>query len=203
MSTTWEQIKDFCARLFSRGRHGVETLSESLDRQARIQRLAGQARGLARERNTLITTIGKKVYALHGRGKVKNRDVLGDCLRIDEIREEIEKLKHQIEEIRLASMGELPEIELEDDSLLAEEEPVDEPPAEVEATDEEAEEMAPPEADGPAPEEEEAVCLAPAPEVDEAEGEAGVVEHLRGKGSVNMTTDEIMDLTRGDAERES
>ncbi len=155
MNITWEQVKEFLARLFSRGRQGVETLSDSLDRQAKIQRLAAQVRGLARERNTLIVTIGKKVYALHGRGKVKNRDVLGDCLRLDQIREEIAELKHKIEEIRL-SLEERPEVDLEDDSLLAEEEPA--------AT---ADEPQPEEAEGPAPEVILAVDLAP--EVDEAE----------------------------------
>ena len=151
MSSFWEQVKEFCARLFSRGRHGVETLSESLDRQAKIQRLAGQVRGLARERNSLVVTIGKKVYALHSRGKVKNRDVLGDCLRIDQIREEIEGLKRKIEEIRLSSVGDMPEVDLEDESLLAEEEPED--------------------AEGPAPEE--ALQVELAPEVDEAESQDG------------------------------
>ncbi len=171
MSSNWEQIKDFCARLFRRGRHGVETLSESLDRQARIQRLAGQARALVRERNNLVTTIGKKVYALHNRGKVKNRDVLGDCLRIDQIRAEIEDLKRKIEEIRLAAVEDMPEMDLEDESLLDEEESASEAPAETETFEEEAEEMTQEEAEGPAPEE--APCVEPAPEVDEAESSKG------------------------------
>lgn len=126
MSDTWEQIRQFLARLFSRGRHGVETVAETLDRQAKIQRLAGQVRTLARERNSLVVTIGKKVYALHTRGKVKNRDVLADCRRIDQIRDQIADLKRQIEEIRLASMGEMPPVDLEDESLLGEEEAVSE-----------------------------------------------------------------------------
>lgn len=124
MSDTWEQVRQFFARLFSRGRHGMETVAETLDRQAKIQRLAGQVRTLARERNNLVVTIGKKVYALHTRGKVKNRDVLADCKRIDAIRDEIADLKRQIEEIRLASMGEMPPVDLEDESLLGEEEAV-------------------------------------------------------------------------------
>ncbi len=126
MSDSWEQIRQFFARLFSRGRHGMETVAETLDRQAKIQRLAGQVRALARERNSLVVTIGKKVYALHTRGKVKNRDVLADCKRIDQIRDEIADLKRQIEEIRLASMGEMPPVDLEDESLLGEEEAVSE-----------------------------------------------------------------------------
>lgn len=122
MNEFWTQLKQFCSRLFRSSKHGMETLAETLDRQAAIQRLAAQARALSRERNQLVVTIGKKVYALHRRGKVKNRDVLADCKRIDEIRDEIEKLKAQIEEIRRKAAGDLGEAELEDDSFLAEEE---------------------------------------------------------------------------------
>jgi hypothetical protein len=169
MNDFWEQLKLAFARLFRRGQHGVETMREDLDRRTRIQRLVAQARGLARERNALVTTLGKKVYALHQRGKIKNRDVLSDCLRLDEIRTEIEALKRKIEEIRLADMGEMPPVDLEDDSALAEEEP------EEEMLDEAAE-TAPVQADGPAPEKKRRKAK-PAPEVDQEEsGEDGAGE---------------------------
>jgi len=176
MNEFWTQLKQFCSRLFRTSKHGMETLAETLDRQAAIQRLAAQARALSRERNQLVVTIGKKVYALHRRGKVKNRDVLADCKRIDEIRDQIESLKAQIEEIRRKAAGDLGEAELEDDSLLAEEEVVEveaearaaeavaEPPPEPEAAPPEsppaeipAEEAAPPSAEAAAePDESEA-----------------------------------------------
>jgi hypothetical protein len=185
MNVTWEQRRLFFARLFSRGQHGVETMRESLDRQTRIQRLVGQVRALARERNDLVVTMGKKVYALHTRGKIKNRDVLSDCLRLDQIRAEIADLKRKIEEIRLADTGEMPPVDLEDDSFLAEDDPVgegeDEPAGEAQAeveSAEEAEELTPPQADGPAPE-------PPAPaesaaEADEAESDENGAQEPAG-----------------------
>jgi seryl-tRNA synthetase len=170
MSDTWQQIREFFARLFSRGKHGVETVAESLDRQAKIQRLAGQVRALARERNSLVITIGKKVYALHTRGKVKNRDVLADCKRIDQIRDEIAEFKRQIEEIRLASMGEMPMVDLEDESLLGEEEPAAEAAAQP-GVGEKTEEIAPAPAEEPAAQE--APEPEPPPEVEEAKSKQG------------------------------
>ena len=168
MNETWEQIKLWFARLFSRGQLGMESTREYLDRQSRVQLLKNQVRSLARERHDLVITIGKKVYALHARGKVKNRDVLSDCLRLDQIRAEIEDLKRKIEEIRLASLGEMAPVDLEDDSLLAEDEPAGEAQAEVESA-EEGEELAPTQADGPAPEREQPETAA-APEVSEDDG---------------------------------
>jgi len=122
MNLTWEQIKAFLARLFSRGREGVETLAESLDRQAALQRLAAQGRRLKHERHDLLLIMGKKVYSLHRRGKVRNRDVLGDCKRIDEIGEELTQLQQQVEEIRRRDELE-GELELADETDIAEEEP--------------------------------------------------------------------------------
>ncbi len=122
MSENWEQVKRFLARVFTRGKHGVETLAESLDRQAAIQRLSGQIRALNRERQELVKTIGKKVYTLHLRGKVRNRDVLADCKRLDEARDEIQNLQDQMEQIRRQALREPEEAALADETELTEEE---------------------------------------------------------------------------------
>lgn len=135
MNLTWAQVKTFLARLFSRGREGVETLAESLDRQAALQRLAAQGRRLKHQRQELLVTMGKKVYALHRRGKVRNRDVLGDCKRIDEIGEELAQLQQQIEEIRRRGEVEA-ELELADETDIAEEEPQAEAAAEAPVVEE-------------------------------------------------------------------
>ena len=134
MSMEWESVRAYMDRLFRRSRESVETLAETLDRQAVIQRLAGQARGLVRERNQLLLAVGKKVYTLHLRGKVKNRDVLGDCRQIDQIRARIERLQEQIEEIRRqgAEEPELP-IVLDDEELGDDEAPSAQPAPEAEA----------------------------------------------------------------------
>ncbi|HEY3396427.1 MAG TPA: hypothetical protein VGM19_02110 [Armatimonadota bacterium] len=151
MNDFWEQLRRFLASLFSSGKQGVETLAESIDRQAAIQRLAAQGRGLARERNELLLTIGRKVYSLHQRGKVKNRDVMADCKRLDLIGEELHELKHQIEEIRLASMADMEPAELLDDSVLADED-IETPETEAAAAAPEPEKPAPtsPSAEEPA-----------------------------------------------------
>jgi hypothetical protein len=56
------------------------------------------------------------------RGKVRNRDVLADCRRIDELREVIKALQVQQDEIRLRGLGETAEPDLTDESQLADEE---------------------------------------------------------------------------------
>jgi hypothetical protein len=178
MNTSWEQIKLWFVRIFSRGQLGMESTREYLDRQSRVQLLKNQVRTLARERQSLVMTIGRKVYALHSRGKVKNRDVLSDCLRLDQNRGEIEDLKRKIEEIRLASLGEMAPVDLEDDSFLGEDEPAGEAQSAVESAEQD-EELAPPEADGPAPEPEESGPSS-APEVDEEEGAEDGAEEPAG-----------------------
>ncbi len=198
MNEFWMQLKQFCSRLFRSSKHGMETLAETLDRQAAIQRLAAQARALSRERNQLVVTIGKKVYALHRRGKVKNRDVLADCKRIDEIRDQIESLKAQIEEIRRKAAGDLGEAELEDDSFLAEEEAAEEGGAEAAPAEEgeaeagaaeavaepapepEAAEPEPPPAESPAGETVVPLCVEPAAEPGEAEAGEQAAEEPPG-----------------------
>ena len=122
MNVNWEKVRGWSHRVFRRGKVGMESLAVSLDRQAMIHTLTTQMRGLMRQRNELLLGIGKKVYTLYVRGKVRNKDVLADCDKIDAVREQIKALQAQIDEIRSQSRGEVGDEALSDESLLAEEE---------------------------------------------------------------------------------
>ena len=123
MSNFWQVIRQTADRVFRGSKHSVAVITESIDRQATIQKLASGIRGLEHERHDLISTIGKKVYSLHQRGKVRNRDVLNDCVRIDEIGQQMADLQQQIEQIRrLAATEEEIVVELEDEESLTDEE---------------------------------------------------------------------------------
>ncbi len=96
----WGQIKQVLREFFRGSQKTVSSLAETFDRQAGIQKLAARIRLLRRQRHQFLLTMGKKAYSLHTRGKVRNRDILADCLHIDEIEAEIQQLQAQIEEIR-------------------------------------------------------------------------------------------------------
>jgi len=122
-------VSDFMSRaselgglLWRRARRGGEAAAEAFEQQASIQRLVGQVRKLDRERRSLFTEMGAKVYALHGQGKVRNRDVLEDCRRVDDIGAEMTRLRQQMEDIRAASLAQGIKVpELADVSALTEE----------------------------------------------------------------------------------
>ncbi len=135
----WGQIKQVLSEFFRGSRERVSGLAETIDRQAGIQRLAAQIRLLRRERHQLLLTMGKKAYSLHTRGKVRNRDILSDCLHIDEIGAETRELQGQIEEIRReAGPGEELVLDLEDETPVAEDEEPAQETAPAEAADQES-----------------------------------------------------------------
>ena len=103
--------------------------ADAAQRALQVQRLSAQIRKMESQQRRVVFTIGQKVYELHGLGKVRNKDVLNECIKIDELSEQIELVKSQIEQIR-AEAKERPEQELEDSGFLTEE---------VEDTDGEAE----------------------------------------------------------------
>jgi len=118
----WEQIKQVLREFFRGSKERVSGLAGTIDRQAAIRKLAGQIGLLRRERHQRLLTMGKKAYSLHTRGKVRNRDILEDCLRIDEIGAEISEFQDRIEEIRRqAGPEEDLVVELEDEQPVAEE----------------------------------------------------------------------------------
>jgi len=118
----WEQIKQVLREFFRGSKERVSGLAGTIDRQASIRKLAAQIGLLRRERHQLLLTMGKKAYSLHTRGKVRNRDILEDCLRIDEIEAEVSEFQDRIEEIRRQPGPEQDLlIELEDEQPVAEE----------------------------------------------------------------------------------
>ena len=118
----WEQIKQVLREFFRGGRERVSGLAGTIDRQAGMHKLAAQIGLLRRERHQLLLTMGKKAYSLHTRGKVRNRDILEDCLRIDEIEADISALQDHIEQIRRQDgPDEDLIVELEDEQPVAEE----------------------------------------------------------------------------------
>lgn len=133
MSNLQQGAGGFFRRVGQYLRRGSEAAGSWLDEQAAITQRIRAIRRLRAEQQTLLTTIGGKVYALHRRGKVRNRDVLVDCERIDEILAHIGRLKSEIEEIRRQSTR--PEIQLmdvSDEQLLTEADEGTEPEEEVE-----------------------------------------------------------------------
>ena len=119
----WEQIKQVLREFFRGGKKRVSGLAGTIDRQAGMRKLAAQIGLLRREGHQLLLTMGKKAYSLHARGKVRNRDILEDCLRIDEIGAEVSEFQDRIEQIRRqAGPEEDLIVELEDEQPVAEEE---------------------------------------------------------------------------------
>ncbi len=133
---------------------GGSSAAEWWDEKSAIQKRAAQMRKLNRQRREVTVRIGSKVYTLHRRGKVRNRDLLADCQKIDEVDAEIERLKAEIEEIRKRKeQAPIEPAELEADSPVVDESDIEERVAiEVEEPGEEEEEGAEVEDEGEVPE---------------------------------------------------
>jgi len=167
VSNFWQQVRQGFDSVVRGSKRSVELIAESMRRQAAVQKLTARIRGLNRERSQLIRSIGKKVYSLHTQGNVRNRDVLSDCLRIDEAAQEIEGLQDQIEDLRRqAAAGEELVVHIEDETPLTEE--PEEEPGPVELPAEQAAE--------PAGEELVVDVESEAPVTEEAEEEEGAPE---------------------------
>lgn len=137
-----DDVKVVLSNVFRRGRKGVDSLAEAIDQRSEIVRLTASMRKLNGERGERIVEIGKKVYALHKRGKVRNRDVLVDCERIDEISSEIAEIRRRIEELRMGAANAAVSAEVEDDTPIAEEDMVERAAAEIQAGEASEEEPA-------------------------------------------------------------
>ncbi|MBM3501163.1 MAG: hypothetical protein FJX74_21125, partial [Armatimonadetes bacterium] len=95
-------------------------LSEALGTHQKTRALQKQIADLVGDRDRVMGEIGHKVYALYGRGKVRNADILPLCERIDEIGKRIEALNAQVRELaKPKPKGVLADAPLADDSPLA------------------------------------------------------------------------------------
>lgn len=128
MADVGKTVKSMSRRLTRWARRTGGAASEWWDEVNAIQRRRSEIRDLARERQQLLVEMGTKVYSLHRRGKVKNRDLRGDCERIEEIGDDVERLEREIAELkRSQQMQEPTEVEIEDESSVVAEEDIEEP----------------------------------------------------------------------------
>jgi len=125
-----DQAKQTGASIWETIKRTSGSAAEAAQRALQIQRLNAQIRKLEVKQRRALFTIGQKVYELHGLGKVRNKDVLDDCLKIDELSEQAVAVKAQIEQIR-AEAKERPADELEDNGFLTEEAEETEVPVEI------------------------------------------------------------------------
>jgi len=92
-----------------------QTWSTAWDVRALRKRVAA----LADARTEVLADIGRTVYALHEKGKVKNADLVRDCQRVGQINEQIAELNRQIEAaLTPRTTGEMPPATLADETEL-------------------------------------------------------------------------------------
>lgn len=116
MSNVNDEMKSANRRLSRWARHTGAIVSRWWEDVSALQERRNEIRRLARERQQLLMDMGAKVYTLHRKGKVQNRDLRADCERIDAIAAEIARLEREIAQIKRAQSVEPREVELEDDA---------------------------------------------------------------------------------------
>lgn len=126
MSGINDQFKSAGKSLSQLLRKTTEVFNERWEELTAIQDRRREVWELAREREKLMGEMGAKVYSLHRRGKVQNRDLLSDCERIDTIGADIERLEHEIEELRRAGTeAQVAEVEVSDDAPIVDDDDID------------------------------------------------------------------------------
>ena len=121
-------------------------LASAVGTQRQLRGLQRQIAQLVGERDRLMVEIGRKVYALYGRDKVRNADILPLCERIETIGEKIEALNDKVRELlQPKPRGELADTDVADDTELTDEAEEEEaPPAEAPGEEQTPEEPASP-----------------------------------------------------------
>ena len=139
-----QQIRQNLREMWQRFTAGAKDTSQSagayLDRQRKVVALRSELRKAEADRGGLYAQMGRKVYALHLKEKVANRDLLRSCQEIDELNTLIEAKKTQVE--ALLAIPDDEEVEIEDETEVPEEEAdaPEEQRGEAEETDEAEEE---------------------------------------------------------------
>jgi hypothetical protein len=128
-------LRQMWQRLTTGARDTTQSAGAYVDRRRKVMALRGDVRKARGARSNLYTVMGRKVYALHRKEKVANKDLLRSCQEIDELNTLIEAKQTQIEAILAAP--EEQEIDIEDDTELPEDK------GEPEEAEEEDEEQAP------------------------------------------------------------
>jgi hypothetical protein len=125
-------LREWLRRLLRIGAETGEAGKEYLQRQRQILSLTSDVRRAQAKKQDLYDLMGRKVYALHKRGKVQNKDLLALCGQVDAQNALIQQHEAEIERLKAEARRQR-EIAIEDETPLVE--------AEVEAT--EAEEAEP------------------------------------------------------------
>ncbi len=121
-----DRIKSMNRRVSRWAQETSTAINEWWEEVNAIQERRNEIREMARERRKLLVELGTKVYSLHRKGKVLNRDLLRDCERIDEIGETVERLEREIAELKRSKSVEPPtEVEVEDETPVVGEEDIE------------------------------------------------------------------------------
>ncbi len=115
-----DKAKNFVGRLYRKSREvGSEIIQTA--------RLKKEIVDLESRREEVFIEMGKKVWALYGKGLVKNADLLSFCRDIESIDSEVRAKENEIEEIRARRPQEEADVEEEEAGIESEPEVPSEP----------------------------------------------------------------------------
>jgi len=87
-----------------------------------VRALRKRVSALANARVEVLADMGRTVFALHEKGKIRNADLVRDCQRVTQINDQIAELNRQIEAaLAPRSTGEMPPVTLGDETEVEEE----------------------------------------------------------------------------------
>ncbi len=145
-------LRQMWRRVSTGARDTGQSAGAYLERQRKVVSLRNEVRRVEAQRSELYNIMGRKVYALHRKDKVANKDLLRRCQEIDDFNTLIEAKQTQIEAL-LATPEEL-EVDIEDDTELPDDEEADaDEPAEEQAAPQEQSEQPAEKEDAPPAEE--------------------------------------------------
>jgi len=85
------------------GKKSVDNIANAVDTHSEISRLSGKMKRLNEQRDAALAEIGKKVFALYGRGKVANAEIIAECEKVEALAAEVTKLREQMDTVRHGS----------------------------------------------------------------------------------------------------
>jgi len=130
MAGIGDQIKSANENVSQWAKKTTSAMTEWWQEVNAVTNRRNKIRDLAREREKLIVEMGTKVYTLHRRDKVQNRDLLADCERVDTIAEDIDRIELEITEIkRRKAEAHTQEVAVIDDTPVVADEDIDAPAA--------------------------------------------------------------------------
>ena len=118
MSEFVANLKQMWHRIAVGARDTSQSAGAYVERQRHVMALRAEVREAEGQRSKLYGQMGRKVYALHRKGKVANKDLLRTCQEIDELNTLIEAKNTRIE--ALLATPEEQEVEIADESELPE-----------------------------------------------------------------------------------